>query len=145
MIFSFHNEDCFFAIGYNDDGNMNGFTSEQKQELKEIVSGVFDEKLEPFAMAIQSDLKNIREDMRSMEARISERLKVIDERLLRLEDDVSYLRGAVSLLQQEILEIRDFLKGVVTKEEVEILRISVKELETRLSKMEKIAAEKGLT
>ena len=101
---------------------------ELKQTLEEVFDTKFDEKfsqnfdkkLEPFAAAIQGDIKGLRDEIREGFTRMS-----------KIEDDVSYLRQWTTMLDKQIDEIKEQLEKVVYRHEL-------RALEKRIERLEKI-------
>lgn len=83
-------------------------TKEDKNDIREIVSEVFDVKLEPFATAIQTDMKH-------METRLSGRMDSMEERLIKIEDAVNYSSHSFSLLMRDLDETKKRLSRVEEK------------------------------
>lgn len=76
------------------------------------------EILEPFATAIQEDAKKSKEEIMGQ--------------MLKMTDDMSYIRGSVSVLQEEIRDIKEKLNNVVYRHELENLRHRIEILEQKL-------------
>lgn len=53
-----------------------------------------------------------------------------------MTDDITYLRGAVQLLQMEVTEIKNKLENVVYRFELEELREKIKANETKIKALE---------
>jgi len=85
-----------------------------KHDIKEV----FVEALEPFAKAIQDDIRGIH--------------KEIDERFNKVDDDIRWIHGSLDLLRQEIADIKEKLGNVVYRHELESLRDRVTRLEERV-------------
>ena len=71
---------------------------------KKDIKDVFDEKLEPFAGAIQEDIKDLRDEVRGG-------FNLVGERLDKVEENTKYLRGRAGLIERRINEIKRVRQG----------------------------------
>lgn len=107
-----------------------------KQDLKSIeglLDRKFDEKLEPFATAIQEDISKLGSRLEEVEKRLT-------DRLIKLEDDTSYLRNNAKFIEDRIDELKEELKQELknkpNKEKIDEIEKQVIDLETRVSNIE---------
>lgn len=120
---------------------MADLTKQDKKDIKDIVSGtledsfprLFEKALTPLASAIQKDFESIHKRF----DKIDKRFDFLEERLGKVENDTTYLRQWTGILNQQIDDIKEALKKVVYRDELEAL-------EKRVERLERVVEKSGI-